>query len=594
MFTPVYNSIDRSTNRDAFQKTRILPTAATFGLFALTVISAFLASGCSSTPKVQLPKVIGENPSFSEFIGAVNKNSAKINSIHFPNARVGVATQYGTAACTISYQRTDEKSDKFRMVGVSSSMGGRFIDLGSTGATFWCWEKNNEANEIYTCDLDKFSGSELANLLPLDPTWFPEALGIVTISEEDLLEAPTDNKDGTFRTKIKRTRPDGVYTEYVYFKPETAAIVRQDVQDPRGRTIVSVRCQSHQYVKDVDLVLPDSLVVDCIDAGMKLDFSLREPIVNDASKLLSFEIPADNARKVDLSKKTDVAANAPVQNAAASSAPNPSTASETQAANGLQGSDAVDASKYRRSLPESPTYTAPVESGAGIVPFPTADAVAASPPPTAQNNVGGQSYLVVPEIARPSQDVVQPIKTASATVEQPIGLNESEQIQGATFEAPDLTQSVETNPTTLVPQTTYLEQNQSQTLSSPAIAPSARYQQARVQGAANRGPVYPGVSVENLESETVAPQVYSPQNWETTTVPRAPTTLYEPSQYPDKEDAIQKASSLVPPTAFPNERNLTPTLSQPPTSMPGNFPDDQPNFNDPSQAPSLDFPEIDL
>ncbi|MBR5760075.1 MAG: hypothetical protein IKX88_15925 [Thermoguttaceae bacterium] len=614
MFTFVDKITVRLTRRDsAPDVARVRLTATALVAALLAAFSIFLPAGCSSAPKVQLPKVIGSNPSFSEFIGVVNKNTAKINSVHFPNARVGVATQYGTANCTISY----DKPNKFRMVGVSSSLGGRFIDLGCTGSTFWYWTKDDDANSVYTCDLDKFVGSELSRLLPLDPTWFPEALGIVTINEEDLLEAPTDNKDGTFRTKVKRTRPDGVYTEYIYFKPETAAIVRQDVQDPRGRTIVSVRCQNHQYLKDLDLVLPDSLIVDCIDADMKLDFSLREPIVNDSSKLLSFEIPTDSARQVDMSKKpdADVAVNSGAQSVVAAPVTSPSPSAEEQTPGGLNGPDAVDASKYRRPLPDTPTYSAPVESGAGIVPFPTPVAADGAPRLAAQN-VGGQSaqsYLVVPETAAPPQNSVQPIATASATVELPASQNYASQNVGASFEEPDLSQT-----NAFVPQTSFYAQNQAQAPATGLVAQGisesslpvdaqearrqqaqyrqtqyqqAQYQQAQVQGAVNQSPVYPDVAPVNAAPTTAASPSYSAQSWNASASPTAP---YQPSQYPASQQTLSPA-----PVATPTQSiNSGASALQPPVANPGATFDDPaptlaaPTLDPPTEAPTLDFPDV--
>ena len=590
MFTFVDNKSARPTGRgSAPNVARVRLTATALVALLMATFSIVLPSGCSSTPKVQLPKVLGANPSFSEFIGVVNKNTAKINSLHFPNARVGVATQYGSANCTISYDRPN----KFRMVGVSSSLGGRFIDLGCTGSTFWYWTKDDDANSVYTCDLDKFVGSELARVLPLDPTWFPEALGIVTINEEDLLEAPTDNKDGTFRTKVKRPRPDGIYTEYIYFKPETAAIVRQDVQDPHGRTIVSVRCQNHQYVKDLDLVLPDSLIVDCIDANLKLDFSLREPIVNDSSKLLSFEIPSDGTKQVDMSKKPDsnVAVNSNAQSVVAAPVTSPTPSAEEQAPGGLNGPDAVDASKYRKPLPDTPTYTAPVESGADVVPFPTPNVVVGAPQLAAQNVGGqsGQSYLVVPEQAAPPQNVVLPISTTSATIEQPAPQNYAPQNVGASFEEPDLSQTGAS-----APQTSYYAQNQAQNVQyQQGQYQQGQYRQAPVQGAVNQSPIYPGVAQENVAPPTTTP-AYATQEWE---APTAPAASYAPSQYPTAKGTTPNATPLAPTTLPPANLSAGQTGLQPPVAAPGAYLDDSPSLDaptlgPPTESPSLDFPEI--
>ena len=377
MFTFVFNSRDPAGSDSVLKRDGVRIKRALFLSLAFAALASLLAVGCNSTPKVKLPKVIGENPTFSEFIAVVNKNSAKIQSAHFSSANVGIAKQAGQASCTISYQ----EPNKFRLIGVSSFMGGRFLDCGSNGTTFWFWEKQENEKIVYVCDLDKFKGSEMADSLPLDPTWFPEALGIVTIKEEDLLEEPREQQDGTLRTKVKRVRPDGVYTEYIYFKPETAAIVRQDVQDPTGRTVVTVKCKSHQYIEELDVVMPQSLLINCAATNVELDINLNEPILNDPSKLLAFEIPPTTNVKSTCRISRPNAAPASNVSPPVSAEAQLSRLRPTRNQNRFQ---TVCASRRPSRLPAQQTLAgktdlhAPVESGAGIVPFPTTTVVAAA------------------------------------------------------------------------------------------------------------------------------------------------------------------------------------------------------------------------
>ena len=183
--------------------------------FALALFIALfsLSLGCSSTPKANLPKVIGENPSSTDFIQAVNANTEKIRSIRVSNGRVGVRDEPGTANCSISFLR----EDKFRLVGSSSLMGGRVIDCGTDGQTFWFWNKLGGDDKVYTCANDRFRDSYLSEAFPVDPSWFPEALGYVRVNENDVVDGPRPIDDGNYFIRVKRPRPDGVYTERICF-----------------------------------------------------------------------------------------------------------------------------------------------------------------------------------------------------------------------------------------------------------------------------------------------------------------------------------------------------------------------------------------
>lgn len=557
MFTFVFNSRDPAGSDSVLKRDGVRIKRALFLSLAFAALASLLAVGCNSTPKVKLPKVIGENPTFSEFIAVVNKNSAKIQSAHFSSANVGIAKQAGQASCTISYQ----EPNKFRLIGVSSFMGGRFLDCGSNGTTFWFWEKQENEKIVYVCDLDKFKGSEMADSLPLDPTWFPEALGIVTIKEEDLLEEPREQQDGTLRTKVKRVRPDGVYTEYIYFKPETAAIVRQDVQDPTGRTVVTVKCKSHQYIEELDVVMPQSLLINCAATNVELDINLNEPILNDPSKLLAFEIPSDNKRQVDLSNKSG-------SNAAPASNVSPPVSAEAQPKsvttdpepepipNGLQGPATVDASQLSKPLPEKQIYTAPVESGAGIVPFPTTTVVAAADPPQPAQNAPVQSYRVVPEIPQSRQDAVQPIATTSAfmndqqvpqaSAQQPLAPQENiapnmpAQTPADDVYAPDFSAESATNEPLGAPSANYGVQQ-------PAAPANAQYQQIQptpqAPNRASQAPVYPGFSPEEA-----AAQADASQSWQTQSTLQIPTTQAPAFPAPSTQTSTIEIPTSQPPT----------------------------------------------
>ena len=150
--------------------------------FALIVLWASLISaGCQTTRKVDLPKVVAEDATTGELCAAINANSAKIKSIYAPNASIGVMNQPGWAKSQLFFDRPN----KLRVVGTATLVG-RVVDSGCDGDQFWFWSSFQNADELYYCKLDQYKGSSLAELVPIDPTWFPEALGIVEIKEEDV------------------------------------------------------------------------------------------------------------------------------------------------------------------------------------------------------------------------------------------------------------------------------------------------------------------------------------------------------------------------------------------------------------------------
>ncbi len=277
--------------------------------FLLTLVATFCtaafcgALGCSFHQKPKLPVVLKENPTAADLIAVVNKNGEEIQSLYSSNATVGAGNAPGWAACQVAYQ----KPGNFRLIG-TAALSGRVVDCGCNGERFWIWNKFQEEDELYYCRLDQYQGSAFARVLPIDPTWFPEAIGILDLKENEIVDGPTEQNDGSLLITSKKTRPDGDYIRRTYFDAKTAEILRQDVQNPNGETIVTVRCKESQLLEESGLVLPRKLEIFSPATNETLIVDLGTPTVNDSEKIAenAFKQPTDlKATAIDLGVKTN-------------------------------------------------------------------------------------------------------------------------------------------------------------------------------------------------------------------------------------------------------------------------------------------------
>jgi len=318
-------------------------------LIALFFAPLFGFVGCALTPKPKLPEVVGETPTFEELQTAVNANSSKIETIFASDASLGVVSTPGWAKCQIAFERPGN----LRLVGSAPTMG-RVVDVGCNEERFWFWSDFQNSDELYFCRHDQYQNSAAANVLPLDPTWFPEAFGLVELKDDELVDGPTRQEDGSLLVTTKKTRSDGVYLKRLYFEPKTAAILRQDVQAPSGETVVSIRCKRSVYLETPGVVLPQKLEIECPRADASLILDVGSPILNDSSKIAdeAFKQPTDlKAKAIDLGAATaQVAAQTPPTSAApAASLPQasavaPNANSDNNVSIGSSGFNAVDAS----------------------------------------------------------------------------------------------------------------------------------------------------------------------------------------------------------------------------------------------------------
>ena len=334
------NRIAKRSKRAAFlRRLSLLLMSALFATLPLL-------SGCVFSPKPKLPEVVGDAPDFEELKTAVNANSAKIETIFSSDASIGVASTPGWAKSQIAFERPGN----LRVVGSAPTMG-RVVDVGCNDERFWFWSDFQNPDELYYCRLDQYQNSAAARVLPLDPTWFPEAFGVVELKDDELVDGPIPQGDGSLLVTLKKARPDGVYLKRVYFEPKTAAILRQDIQAPNGETVVSIRCKRSVYLEEVGVVLPQKFEIECPQMTDALIVDVGTPILNDASKIAekAFQPPTDlNANAIDLGATGAPPGSAP---AAASTASNAALASVADAnlsngdvgANGTLASPAANA-----------------------------------------------------------------------------------------------------------------------------------------------------------------------------------------------------------------------------------------------------------
>jgi len=55
------------------------------------------------------------------------------------------------------------------------------MDLGSNDEIFWFWIKRNQPPALYFCRHDRFAASAAKQILPVDLTWLPTALGVANV-----------------------------------------------------------------------------------------------------------------------------------------------------------------------------------------------------------------------------------------------------------------------------------------------------------------------------------------------------------------------------------------------------------------------------
>ena len=253
-------------------------------LLSLAVLLVLFTAGGASCPNVlpqyvdPLPPALSETPSLAEVIHVVNANSDKIRSFQADEATIKVAG-FPSLKTRIVYQQ----SKRFRLVADTPLGAGTEVDLGSNDNLFWFWVHRNRPKNLYWCRHDRFATSGARRVLPVEPSWLIEALGVARLDPRGEHRGPERQADGSLKVWTRLRTPAGEMTKVTIIDPLRGWVREQHLYDPRYRLIASAVASGHVSVPvDGDsanrVVLPKHIEVHwpAAELSMKIDMGAVE------------------------------------------------------------------------------------------------------------------------------------------------------------------------------------------------------------------------------------------------------------------------------------------------------------------------------
>jgi hypothetical protein len=136
----------------------------------------------------------------------------------------------------------------------------REIDIGSNDDVFWIWAKSGVRALLYARH-DEYGQSAMSRVLPVDPQWLIEALGIVSFDPAGQHAGPYAHGPDQMElhsqflsaTGERLTRVTVIHAVYGW-------VTEQQIRNEAGQVLAEARASRHRYYPEVDATLPD--VVD--------------------------------------------------------------------------------------------------------------------------------------------------------------------------------------------------------------------------------------------------------------------------------------------------------------------------------------------
>jgi hypothetical protein len=155
------------------------------------------------------------------------------------------------------------------------------IDLGGNEDRLWMWVRRSEPAAVFVCQRNQFELGSARGIMPVDPAWFPQALGLVEIQEHaqhQLRLLPDANLE------LVSTMPasGGAETVVRVIDPTRAWVLQQYAYDTRGQLVASAVASQHRYFPEQQVSLPTRVEVRVPPAQLALGIDLGQVYLNSA------------------------------------------------------------------------------------------------------------------------------------------------------------------------------------------------------------------------------------------------------------------------------------------------------------------------
>lgn len=301
------NSLNRSPRSSSRQDAAPFARQVLHVLLTLTVTWVAGGAACYRRPPVAEfpppPVIFQSTPTLDEVAAAVNRTD-KITKLQTNSARVTAPSMSETQ---LSASLMLERPKRFRLRGSIRPLPTTLVDLGSNEQVFWLQVPEGMRPTLYFARHNEYASQSQRMILPVDPTWLIDALGLVHIDPAQVTEGPTRRPDGQLEIRSDLPMPDGLYRRVCVIDSEAGFVTEQYLYGHDNRLVARATAAKHRYYEEFDCSLPHQVRVELQPAAgppltleMKIgDYALNQILSGDPNL---FAMPTDAGAQWDLAR----------------------------------------------------------------------------------------------------------------------------------------------------------------------------------------------------------------------------------------------------------------------------------------------------
>ena len=269
-------------------------------LLAVGMFSACGASCPRSRPfTMPFARALPPAATREQVLAVINDNSARIHSYNASSASISITS----VPLMPSLQSTIalERPRRFRLRSQLSGFTGPELDVGSNDELFWFWTRRNPSRELYFCRHEEYATSLAPQVMPVEPEWLFEALGLTALVSEEIVRGPTPVGDNRLELRSLRQTGFGPLHRITVVDASTGWVVGEQLFDESSRLLASATMSEHQRDAAQNVTLPRRIEIQWPPTQMSLAIDIHELEINAPGNDRQWEQPQyDGWANVDL------------------------------------------------------------------------------------------------------------------------------------------------------------------------------------------------------------------------------------------------------------------------------------------------------
>jgi hypothetical protein len=265
-------------------------------------------------------RAISANPTFSELIDPINRNSQMIRTISADN----VSLTFPEVSMPLNVRLSYERPKRIRIIG-GTSITGQELDFGSNDELFWIWIKRE--GDLYYCRHAQFPSCPVRHIFRIEPNWFIEALGIIEFKDNEQHEGPYPSGDGNWIIITRRTTPTGQFVKRTTIDAKNGNVLKQEIVSPQNEIITAATSSDYKFDVQNGIIYARKIEIYYAGTKGKITINLGSPQFNQASNTYNsmYTMPTyDGRNPIDICSE-DFLRNQNINTTPLTTSPHPTT-----------------------------------------------------------------------------------------------------------------------------------------------------------------------------------------------------------------------------------------------------------------------------